>query len=82
MILVTSAGYVSLLAGTQTSGYIDGIASAAKFNNPQGVAVDTIGVVYVADTDNNAIRRITTQGTTERTHATNYIVSNQLHFFL
>src|SRR5207237_1018476 len=60
---ITSAGVVSTLAGTAGSaGSADGTGSAARFNYPQGVAVDGSGNVYVADTDNNTIRKITSAG--------------------
>lgn len=39
-------------------GYADGIAAIARFSSPQGLAVDAKGVIYVADTDNGAIRKI------------------------
>ena len=44
------------------SGNSNGTGSAARFNRPQGVAVDTTGTVYVADTGNNTIRQITPAG--------------------
>ena len=53
---------VSTLAGSGTAGFADGSGSAARFNNPQGIAVDSSGVVYVADTANNRIRRIAPDG--------------------
>ena len=53
----------STLAGDGTAGFADGPAPSARFNNPHGVAVDSSGVVYVADTDNNRIRRIAVDGT-------------------
>jgi sugar lactone lactonase YvrE len=60
---ITPAGDVSTLAGLAgTSGSADGIGSAARFNFPEGVAVDSAGVVYVADTDNYTIRKITPSG--------------------
>jgi sugar lactone lactonase YvrE len=40
----------------------DQIGTAARFNNPAGVAVDSAGNVYVADTFNAAIRKVTPQG--------------------
>ena len=53
----------STLAGDGTAGFADGPAPSARFNNPHGVVVDSSGVVYVADTDNNRIRRIAVDGT-------------------
>lgn len=58
---ITSAGVVSTLAGS-TQGYSDGIGTAAQFNSPSCVAVDTAGNVFVADTFNNRIRKITAAG--------------------
>ena len=60
---ITAAGTVSTLAGSAgVSGSADGTGSAARFNQPQGVAVDATGNVYVADTGNHTIRQITPGG--------------------
>jgi sugar lactone lactonase YvrE len=59
---ITSAGVVSTFAGSGTQGSIDGTGTAASFDYPTGVAVDASGNVYVADTFNNKIRKITPAG--------------------
>lgn len=54
---------LSLLAGDiGASGFIDGPALAARFDHPQGVAVDCAGNLYVADARNHVIRKITAAG--------------------
>ncbi len=59
---ITAAGVVSTLAGSGTAGFADGTGTAASFSSPRGIAVDTSGVVYVADSGNNRIRQISTAG--------------------
>jgi len=56
-------GTVSTLAGSGTAGFADGVGAAAKFHLPDGVAVDSAGTVYVADTFNQRIRKILPDGT-------------------
>jgi sugar lactone lactonase YvrE len=60
---VTPEGVVSTLAGDGLAGDKDGKGANAQFNGPVGVAVDSAGVVYVADTYNDRIRRIAPDGT-------------------
>ena len=63
ILKVTPAGVVSTLAGLAGSaGSADGAGSDARFNQPNGIAVHGSGNVYVADTYNHTIRRITPSG--------------------
>jgi sugar lactone lactonase YvrE len=60
---ITPAGVVTTVAGTaSTAGFNDATGTAAKFNYPWGVASDAAGTLYVADTNNNNIRKITPAG--------------------
>ena len=57
---ITPDGRVHTFAGQAgMAGNSDGFGEGARFNNPFGVAVDSVGNVYVSDTANNAIRKIT-----------------------
>lgn len=55
---IDSTGWVSTLAGGSLAGLANGIGRNAGFTNVTGVCVDTNGNVYVADTGNNRIRKI------------------------
>lgn len=60
---ITTAGVVSTFAGSGTQGSINAKGVLASFNQPKGIAVDASGNVYVADSGNNLIRKITADGT-------------------
>jgi sugar lactone lactonase YvrE len=61
--LITAGGVVTTLAGkAQFSGNGDGTGSAARFANPNGISVDGAGNIYVADTYNSVIRKVTPAG--------------------
>ncbi|MFZ2493469.1 MAG: hypothetical protein WA208_18475 [Thermoanaerobaculia bacterium] len=60
---ISPAGEVTTLAGLAgAAGSADGIASAARFSLPSGVATDSRGNVYIADRRNNTIRKISPAG--------------------
>lgn len=60
---ITPGGDVSTFAGTAGQpGSDDGTGAAARFDNPHGVAVDASGNLYVADSNNSTIRKVTPAG--------------------
>ena len=62
---ITSSGIVRTLAGSASPGSADGTGTAASFNSPAGVALDASGNLYVADSGNNKIRKITLPGNSD-----------------
>ena len=62
---VDSSGTITTVAGTGTSGFNGdrGPAVRAQLDNPEGVAVDGAGNLYIADRTNNRIRRVDASGT-------------------
>lgn len=60
---ITPAGQVTTIAGlAYNRGSADGTGTDARFDTPRGVAVDGAGNLYVADTDNETIRKIDRAG--------------------
>ncbi len=59
---ITTGRVVSTFAGNLTAGSTNATGTAASFNRPRGLAIDSSGNIYVADTDNHLIRKITTGG--------------------
>ncbi len=74
---ITSTGSVTTFAGSLgNNGSNDGIGTAAQFLTPMGVAVDSVNNVYVADTGNHTIRKITSAGTVTTLAGTAGIIGN------
>ena len=64
IVRVSPAGVITVVAGTGTCGFSGdgGPAAAAQLNNPSGLAFDSAGNLYVADSNNERIRRIDRSG--------------------
>ncbi|OOQ57997.1 cadherin-like beta sandwich domain-containing protein [Mucilaginibacter pedocola] len=60
---ITSAGVVSTFAGNGAAGRANGVGTAASFDTPSAVAVESNGMIYVADAGNSRIRKIAPNGT-------------------
>ncbi|HEX5229397.1 MAG TPA: hypothetical protein VFW44_16890 [Bryobacteraceae bacterium] len=69
---IASDGTISTFAGTGTAGFSGdgGLASAAQLSSPSAVAVDQHGSVLIADTGNNRLRKVTSDGVIETTAGT------------
>ena len=72
---IDAQGQVSTVAGGERPGDADGLGAQARFDTPTALAVDADGIVWVADTRNNALRRIGPDGTV----TTPYAVQDALH---
>lgn len=59
VVKVTPAGAVTTFAGSGLDGQADGTGAAASFSNPNSIAIDSVGNIFVADTNNCVIRKIT-----------------------
>jgi uncharacterized protein (TIGR03437 family) len=59
-IRMVSGGIITTIAGDGTAGFSGdgGPATSAELNNPSGVAVDSKGNLYIADTNNNRVREV------------------------
>lgn len=59
---ITISGKVFTIAGSGAEGFREGIGKMAQFNFPDGIALDKMGNIYVADAGNYRIRKITSEG--------------------
>lgn len=62
ILQIASDRSVTDIAGSDDSGSVNANGATASFSSPAGIAMDTSGNLYVADTDNNEIRKITPSG--------------------
>jgi hypothetical protein len=60
--LLASPLTITTLAGSTVCGYQDGAPDAALFADIRGLSVDSAGNIYVVDTENSVIRRVTPDG--------------------
>jgi sugar lactone lactonase YvrE len=73
---ITPGGAVTTIAGSGSKGANDGTSSTASFNTPAGIAIDSSGNIYVADENNNLVRKIAPAGgvtTIAKTHSNNQL---------
>jgi DNA-binding beta-propeller fold protein YncE len=59
---ISADGNVTTMAGSGSPGFADGVGASAMFDTPCGVAADKEGNLFVADTGNHAIRKVTPAG--------------------
>ncbi|MDP4150782.1 MAG: NHL repeat-containing protein [Bacteroidota bacterium] len=60
--MIDANGNVTTLAGDTARGFVDGTGTSARFATPEGITIDGNGNLYVADTYNHAIRKISRTG--------------------
>jgi sugar lactone lactonase YvrE len=60
--MISPSGLVTTIAGSGEPGFIDGLGKLAKFSSPGGIAIAPDGSIYVADEENNAIRKVSPIG--------------------
>ncbi|MBO9539121.1 SMP-30/gluconolactonase/LRE family protein [bacterium] len=59
---ISPTGVVTTLAGNGSAGYVDGVGSAARFSSPVGMVRDGAGNLYVGDSGNYRVRKISAAG--------------------
>jgi len=60
--VITPLGVINVIAGNSVPGFANGTGASASFNKLVGIAVDALGNIYVGDSNNNSIRKITPAG--------------------
>jgi hypothetical protein len=63
IVKFSASGVMSVFAGSGAPGSNDGVGTAAEFNNPTDLAIDSTGNIFVIDSANSSVRKITADGT-------------------
>lgn len=58
IIVADADGRARQIVGSGEAGFVDGSLTSARFDRPQGMALDPSGILYVADSENHAIRAV------------------------
>ncbi|XP_017052356.1 NHL repeat-containing protein 2 [Drosophila ficusphila] len=77
VLIVTNNGLVQHKIGGHQAGFVDGILTVARFNNPQGLAFSDENTLIVADTKNHAVRKISLTSETVETLAGTGLQGNE-----
>lgn len=75
---ISASGQVSTMAGSGISGYLNGRGSVAQFRDATGLCVDGQGNIYVTDTGNSCIRKISPAQTTPPAIQISFATTNQV----
>lgn len=63
LLTITNSTVITTFAGKASeAGATDGLGGVARFNGPSGIALDSAGNIYVADTSNHVIRKVSAAG--------------------
>ncbi|GMF22224.1 unnamed protein product [Phytophthora fragariaefolia] len=65
----TTTGEKTVLAGSETAGYVDAVGGSARFSTPWALTIGSDGGLYIADSDNNCIRKLNLTTTEVTTYA-------------
>jgi gliding motility-associated-like protein len=76
---ITPDGTVSTFAGNGTEGYVDANGTDARFKNPESLAADADGNVYVADAGNSVVRKITPAGDVTTVTGNNGVANSNVY---
>lgn len=68
---ITPAGVVTTYSGSGTFGFQDGAANVARFSSYSEIAIDSLGMLYIADNGNNRIRKVAPDGSVTTLAGTN-----------